>query len=83
MDFWIMWAVVIFCMIALFKVKSKLLKLLFLAAILFLLWIYQGEIFSLVQYVKSNGPKLMDLQSLKDWSNQGLTWLRDFVQQIF
>lgn len=83
MDFWIMWAVVIFCMIALFKVKSKLLKLLFLATILFLLWIYQSEIFSLVQYVKSNGPKLMDLQSLKDWSNQGLTWLRDFVQQIF
>lgn len=83
MDFWIMWAVVIFCMIALFKVKSKLLKLLFLATILFLLWIYQSEIFSLVQYVKSNGPKLMDLQTLKDWAEQGLTWLRDFVQQIF
>ena len=67
MDFWIMCFVVVCFFIALFKVKSKLLKLLFLIIILFLLWVYQSEWMTMVQQLKSGSPKLIDLQTFKDW----------------
>ena len=69
MDFWIMCFVVVCLFIALFKVKSKLLKLLFLIIILFLLWIYQSEWMAMIQQLKSGSPKLIDLQTFKDWLN--------------
>ena len=58
MDFWIMCFVVVCLFIALFKVKSKLLKLLFLIIILFLLWVYQSEWMTMVQQLKSGSPKV-------------------------
>lgn len=81
MDFWIMCFVVVCLFIALFKVKSKLLKLLFLIIILFLLWVYQSEWMTMVQQLKSGSPKLIDLQTFKDWFNYGLEKIRQFVSQ--
>ncbi len=81
MDFWIMCFVVVCLFIALFKVKSKLLKLLFLIIILFLLWVYQSEWMTMVQQLKSGSPKLIDLQTFKDWLNHGLEKIRQFVSQ--
>lgn len=81
MDFWIMCFVVVCFFIALFKVKSKLLKLLFLLIILFLIWVYQSEWMTMVQQLKSGSPKLIDLQTFKDWLNHGLEKIRQFVSQ--
>ena len=81
MDFWIMCFVVVCLFISLFKVKSKLLKLLFLIIILFLLWVYQNEWMTMIQQLKSGSPKLIDLQTFKDWLNYGLEKIRQFVSQ--
>lgn len=83
MDYWIMWLVVVLLIGAMFKVKSKLFRLIFFFAACFILWVYKDEIFQHFNSFISSNASNHYLQRLQELCKRGWQQMMDLIHNYF